>query len=181
MSKLLIIDDDVSLAGLVKSASESAGWQVELAFNYGDGWQLLNNFPFDMVLLDWDLPDATGLKLCQEFRKSGGTTPIIFMTGKSDMDSKLAGLDTGADDYITKPFDTREVLARMQAIQRRPKALLQQGLVINGAELDLKVSTLRFNGQSLKLSPTELSILEFFFRHPDQIFRAPIFCECLGF
>ena len=170
MSKLLLIDDDISLSELVKSALEAAGWNVELAHNYGDGWQLLNNFPFDMVLLDWDLPDATGLKLCREYRDKGGTTPIIFMTGKTDMDSKLTGLDTGADDYITKPFDVREIIARMQVIQRRPSHLLQKDLNINGAVLDLKLSVLSFKGKTLKLSPTEVSILEFFFRHPDQIF-----------
>ncbi len=170
MSKLLVIDDDSELSALVKSALQSAGWQVELAFNYGDGLQLLNNFAFDMVLLDWDLPDGTGLKLCREYRESGGTTPIIFMTGKSDIDSKLAGLETGADDYITKPFDTREILARMHAIQRSPKALLQNDLIINGAELDLKLGRIIFKGKSVSLSPTEVSIFEFFFRHPDQLF-----------
>jgi DNA-binding response OmpR family regulator len=170
MSKLLIIDDDVSLADLVKSALQTAGWQVELAHNYGDGWQLLTNFPFDMVLLDWDLPDGTGLKLCREFRSNGGTTPIIFMTGKGDIDSKLSGLDTGADDYITKPFDVREILARMQVIQRRPSHILQKELNINGAALDLKLGSLAFKNQTIKLSPTEVSILEFFFRHPDELF-----------
>lgn len=170
VSKLLIIDDDKMLADLVKTQLQDAGWTVETAYNFGDGWQLLNNFPFDMVLLDWDLPEQSGLQLCKEYRDGGGVTPIIFMTGKSDIDSKLAGLNTGADDYITKPFDIREIIARINALQRRPKHVLQKELNINGASLDIKVSTLSFKNQTIKLSPTEVSILEFFFRHPDQLF-----------
>lgn len=170
MSKLLLIEDDKPLAILVKSELEAAGWQVECAHSYGDGWQLLNNFQFDMVLLDWDLPDGTGLKLCRDYRDDGGTTPIIFLTGKTDMDSKETGLDTGADDYITKPFDVREILARIRSVQRRPSHFLQRELNVNGAALDLKLGTITNEKQTLRLSPTEISILEFFFRHPDQIF-----------
>ncbi len=170
MSKLLLIEDDQPLANLLKSELESAGWQVETAHNFGDGWQLLNNFQFDMVLLDWDLPDGSGLKLCREHRAKGGTTPIIFLTGKTDVDSKESGLDTGADDYITKPFDVREILARIRSVQRRPRHFLQSDLNLNGAVLDLKLGTISHSDQTLRLSPTELSILEFFFRHPNQLF-----------
>lgn len=170
MSKLLLIEDDKPLATLLKSELESAGWQVECAHTYGDGWQLLKNFHFDMVLLDWDLPDGSGLKLCRDFRLDGGTTPIIFLTGKTDIDSKEIGLDTGADDYVTKPFDLREILARIRSVQRRPRHILHKDLEINGARLDIKVGTITHQNHTLRLSPTELTILEFFFRHPDEIF-----------
>ncbi|HEY9677666.1 MAG TPA: response regulator transcription factor [Drouetiella sp.] len=170
MSKLLLIEDDQALAALVKSELVSAGWAVECAHNFGDGWQLLNNFQYDMVLLDWDLPGGTGLKLCREYRDSGGLTPIIFLTGKSDMDSKESGLDTGADDYVTKPFDIREILARIRSVQRRPRHVIQHDLSVNGAKLDVKLGNITYQSQTLRLSPTEISILEFFFRHPNQLF-----------
>lgn len=110
------------------------------------------------------------MKLCRDFRLDGGTTPIIFLTGKTDIDSKEIGLDTGADDYVTKPFDLREILARIRSVQRRPRHILHKDLEINGARLDIKVGTITHQNHTLRLSPTELTILEFFFRHPDEIF-----------
>lgn len=172
MSKLLLIDDDCKLAELLKSELAENGWQVEIAHDFADGWQLLSSFSFDMILLDWTLPDGTGLKLCRDFRDSGGTTPIIFLTGKTDMDSMETGLDTGADDYITKPFDVREILARIRSVQRRPAHYLQTELKIRGVSLDKKLMALRYNDATLRLSATEFSIMEFFFRHLDQIFSS---------
>ena len=179
MAKLLLIDDDLTLLELLNGVLVGEGWVVETAYNGRDGLQLLENFSFDLVLLDWQLPDIEGLEVLSTYRSKGGTVPIIFLTGKKDVDDKESGLDAGADDYLTKPFDVRELLARMRSVQRRAVQNFQTNLSANGVELNMKLRTLRLqNGATgqpsdeVKLSTTEASILEFFFRHPDQLFSA---------
>jgi DNA-binding response OmpR family regulator len=172
LAKILLIDDDIGLSELLQSALEAESWIVECAYNGRDGLQLLESFPFDMVLLDWEMPDITGIEVLKRFRAAGGVTPVIFLTGKREIDDKENGLDAGADDYLTKPFDARELMARMRSVQRRAGQSFQQGLSAQGAELNLKLRTLRWQEQEVKLSATEASILEFFFRHPEQLFSS---------
>lgn len=179
MAKLLLIDDDPTLLELLNGVLAGEGWIVETASNGRDGLQLMQNFSFDLVLLDWQLPDINGLEILSTYRSKGGTIPIIFLTGKKDVDDKESGLDAGADDYLTKPFDVRELLARMRSVQRRSTQTFQANLSANGVELNMKLRTLQLTGSVasksnniVKLSTTEASILEFFFRHPDQLFSA---------
>lgn len=169
MPKILLVDDDQMLSKMLKAELEAQSWHVEYADNYGDGKQLLEQFKYDLILLDWSLPDGTGFDLCKHFRALGGTTPVIFLTGKNDIDSKEAGLDIGADDYLTKPFDVRELMARVRSLQRRPSGFLQKGLTINGVELDTKSSQIVYGNHRIRLSQTELGILEFFFRNPNRL------------
>lgn len=179
MAKLLLVDDDLTLLELLNGVLAGEGWVVETAYNGRDGLQLMQNFSFDLVLLDWQLPDIDGLEVLSTYRSSGGTIPIIFLTGKTDVDDKESGLDAGADDYLTKPFDMRELLARIRSVQRRSAQDFKAHLSANGVELNMKLRTLQFLGtvsgkpnSDVKLSTTEASILEFFFRHPDQLFSA---------
>lgn len=169
MPKVLLVDDDLMLSKMLKQELEAQSWHVEHADNCGDGKQLLEQFKYDLILLDWSLPDGTGFDLCKHFRSLGGSTPVIFLTGKNDIDSKEAGLDIGADDYLTKPFDVRELMARVRSLQRRPSGFLQKGLTINGVELDTKSSQIVYGNHRIRLSQTELSILEFFFRNPNRL------------
>lgn len=170
MAKLLLVDDDQVLSRLIKTEMEKLGWMVETAYTYKDGRQLLECFAFDIIVLDWSLPDGTGLTLCQNFRANGGTTPIIFLTGRNDIDSKESGLDSGGDEFLSKPFDIRELLAHVRAIQRRPASYIQSTLCVRGITLDTKMSRLVSNDIDIKLSPTELALLEFLYRNQDQIF-----------
>lgn len=179
MAKLLLIDDDPTLLELLNGVLAGEGWIVETASNGRDGLQLMQNFSFDLVLLDWQLPDINGLEILTTYRSSGGTIPIIFLTGKKDVDDKESGLDAGADDYLTKPFDVRELLARMRSVQRRSTQTFKANLSANGVELNMKLRTLQLtesisskSNNIVKLSTTEASILEFFFRHPNQLFSA---------
>jgi Response regulators consisting of a CheY-like receiver domain and a winged-helix DNA-binding domain len=169
MPKVLLVDDDLVLSKMLKQELEAQSWHVEHADCCGDGKQLLEQFKYDLILLDWSLPDGTGFDLCKHFRSLGGTTPVIFLTGKNDIDSKEAGLDIGADDYLTKPFDVRELMARVRSLLRRPSGFLQKGLTINGVELDTKSSQIVYGNHRIRLSQTELAILEFFFRNPNRL------------
>lgn len=172
MAKVLLIDDDIELCELLKEELIAAKWAVETAYNGRDGLQLLENFAYDLIVLDWQMPDLNGIDVLSHYRKDGGNTPVIFLTGEQSIESKMRGLDTGADDYLTKPFDLREFMARVRSMYRRPRELLQGDLQMHGAELSVKTKRIIWKDKEIKLSTTECSILEFMMRHPDQIFSS---------
>ena len=124
MTKILLVDDDQNLVASLKDLLIAENYEIETAYLGKDGLQLLQNFAFDLVILDWGLPDLSGIDMLKEFRRSGGATPIIFLTGLSEITDKMEGLGSGADDYVTKPFHSRELVARVRAILRRPGAYL---------------------------------------------------------
>jgi len=148
------------------------GWIVEIANNGGDALQLLNNFKYDFILLDWNLPDISGVQICRQFREQGGTTPIILLTGRHSIEDKESGLDSGGDDYLTKPFDVRELLARMRTIQRRPARFVLSELSINGVVLNLKLRCVSCGEKTTKLSAIECNLMEFLFRNSNEYFSS---------
>jgi DNA-binding response OmpR family regulator len=132
MPKLLLVEDDTDLSTHLCDLLESHGWQVEKADNGADGLMLLRNFKYDFALLDWNLPELSGIEICRKFRADGGDTPVIFLTSKGEIEDKECGLDAGGDDYLTKPFDVRELLARMRSVERRRKQVVPGKLEIRG-------------------------------------------------
>lgn len=129
---------------------------------------------YDLIILDLLLPDVPGLDICRKLRASGDATPIIMLTGKSTIDDKEAGFNTGADDYLTKPFSLKELLARMRAILRRPAGLISNVLRSGNIELNTENRTLTKNGREIILSPTEISLLELLMKHPQQFFSTDV-------
>lgn len=119
MAKVLLVEDDLDLATTVADALRDERHVVELANNGIDGADLLRLEEFDIIILDWDLPGRSGVEIAKQFRASGKKTPIIMLTGRTLMDHKEEGIESGADDYITKPFDIRELKMRIKAILRR--------------------------------------------------------------
>ncbi len=172
MPKLLVIEDDLRVAAELKQMMLERGWVVEMAHTGADAHQLLRNFSYDMILLDWNLPDASGPEICRTFRASGGQTPIIFLTARHEEEDKETGLDAGGDDYLTKPFSSRELLARIRSVQRRPASLAPTSLGAQGLKLDAKLLTAVYQDQSVKLSRTESNILEYLMKHQDTFFTA---------
>lgn len=137
---ILLVEDDRQLGVVVKDFLEGSGYTVEYHYNaaLARAKILLSSELFDLIILDWDLGELTGLELCQEFRSVGGLTPILFMTGRTSIEDKESGLEAGGDDYITKPFSMRELAARVKSILRRateysPKPQMQAGVVLNGS------------------------------------------------
>ncbi len=173
MPKMLIVDDDREASRELKTAMEPHGWQVELCDTGRDAMQLLRNFQYDFILLDWNLPDTTGPEICTQFRKNGGVTPIIFLTGRQEIESIEHGLDCGGDDYMTKPFIVRELLARIRSVKRRP-AQVKEGKLTLGRQLnfDPKLRTVKCGDESVQLSPTESGLLETICRQPNSYFSA---------
>ncbi len=172
MAKILIVDDDLPLLNQLAALLKKEGWQVDTADTGSDALQFITNFKYDFILLDWNLPDITGVEICRSYRAQGGATPVFFLTGKGEIAEKEAGLDAGGDDYLTKPFDVRELFARMRSVQRRTSGMKDHKRTVRDVTLDMKLRTLHRAGEQTHLSATECSLLDFLFRHPDQFFSA---------
>jgi two-component system OmpR family response regulator len=125
-----------------------------------------------VVILDWDLPRMTGVEICSKYRANKGVTPILMLTGKSQIADKEQGLDAGADDYLPKPFHMRELSARIRALGRRPTTVASNVLTVGSLELDPTKHRLCKNGQDIHLLPKDFALLEFLMRHPDEIFSS---------
>lgn len=173
MAKALIIEDDHEIAADLAKLMSLNGWKVETAHNGSDGLQLLEQFSFDLLLLDWCLPDLTGLEICKRYRNSGGTMPIIFITGQTAIEYKESGLDAGSDDYLTKPFDERELMARVRNAMRRPRAIVELETVRLGTlTFDNRKRTICDGAKKAQLTAAEYSVIEYLLRHKGEAFSA---------
>ena len=172
MAKILLVEDDVQLGTRLKEWFSEEGHLLEVALSGEDAMQLLGSFSYEVLLLDWTLPGMSGLDICKQYRKSGGLANIIFLTGRGDINDKEEALDYGADDYVTKPFDSRELSARVRSVLRRPYSMLPDELNIRDIVLDLKTRVVSKGSASEHLMPRESAILEFFMRHPNQVYSS---------
>lgn len=174
MAKIFLIEDDTEVSENVKDWLQNCeNHIVEVADNGKDGLDQLRYYQYDLIILDWDLPNLSGLQICNEFRKNGGNTPILFLTGKREILNKEAGFDAGADDYLTKPFQVRELAMRVRALLRRPPSVFK-GSQLQSRHIVLDPSSAKVtnNGAEVKLNAKEYALLEFFMRHPGQLFSA---------
>jgi len=169
---MLIVDDDLEMSGQLKLAMEQDGWLVELCATGSDAQQLLNNFKYDFILLDWNLPDKPGDRICKEFRDKGGQTPIIFLTGRQAIQDIEHGLDSGGDDYLTKPFSVRELQARIRTVKRRPAQIKAGKLLVGNVEFDPRLRLIRRGDENVQLSPTESGLLETLCSNPNNFFSS---------
>jgi two-component system OmpR family response regulator len=179
MPKILIVEDDVELANVLEVVMREDGWSAEKAYTGADAIQFLEGFKFDLVILDWGLPDMSGIDVCRKFRNSGGQTPIIFLTARNAYPDKELGFGSGGDEYITKPFDNRELVLRIRAMMRRPAHLVAETLTINGATLDRKGKRLVAGDKNVQLSATEFAIIEFLFINEGTFYTANQLFEAL--
>lgn len=172
MAKILLIDDDTELCVVVRNWLERDNHLIEIANCGKDGLDLLRTYPYDIIVLDWGLPDVAGIDVLDQYRKSGGNTPIIFVTGRAAMSDKESGLDTGADDYLTKPFDVKELAARIRAILRRPSSQIEPVFTINKITVDRSRHRVTKSGAVIKLFRREYALLDFLLRNPEVVFTA---------
>ena len=169
---MLIVEDDTSIANVVKDALSESMHNVDMVHNGADARAYLGSVQYDLIVFDWQLPDCTGIELCNEYRAGGGTAPVLFLTGRNTVPDRITGLDSGADDYLTKPFDVRELLSRVRALMRRPPALTYKGLTVRNIELDPVNHRVSMTGVEVKLYPKEFALLELFMRNPQRVFSA---------
>ncbi|MBU6451758.1 MAG: response regulator transcription factor [Cyanobacteria bacterium REEB67] len=170
MSKVLIVEDDISIANVVKDALSDNKYNVDMVHNGADARAYLSSVQYDLIIFDWQLPDCSGIELCNEFRAGGGAAPVLFLTGRNTVPDRITGLDSGADDYLTKPFDVRELLSRVRALLRRPPSVTYKTVKARNIELDPVNHVVTMAGAELKLYPKEFSLLELFIRHPQRVF-----------
>ena len=171
--KIFIIEDETSIIRLVQHNLEKDGFIVSSAINGNEGLKDLKKFEPNLLLLDWMLPDLSGIEICKSIRKNTSfkNLPVIMLTAKGEEEDKIKGLDSGADDYLTKPFSYNELLARIKAILRRsdPKTV-SDTLEFNDLRLDILEKRVFRDSIEIKLGPTEFRLLEFFLINPKRVF-----------
>jgi DNA-binding response OmpR family regulator len=173
MARILIVDDDKDLLDLVSETLTQENYEVECIPDGSSAKHLLRHSDFDLLILDWDLPGVSGIELCKAYRSFGGQSPIMVLTGKTDVKDKVHGLDSGADDYLTKPFQLDELLARVRSHLRRVDGRFMDGpLKFGDLTVDPAGYYARKGETEIKLVPKEFAILELFLRHPTRVFSA---------
>ncbi len=172
MAKILYVEDDEDIANAVEEWLSGDNHVVEIVNNGADALQLLSNFQYDVLLLDWQVPGVSGIEVCKQYRHQGGKAWIIFLTAKTAIDNKETGLDVGADDYLVKPFDIRELAARVRSALRRVDTKYQPELKIGDVSFNSSTLTLIVARNSIRLTPRESSVLEFLMRNPNRVFGA---------
>ena len=171
MAKILLVDDDKDLLESVAEWLRAESHVLELCHSGEEALEFIEFSDFDAIILDWNMPGISGLDVCRSLRMKGVHTPIMFLTGRNDLAHKEFGLDSGADDYVTKPFDLREVSARLRALLRRFKSIDVGTLKFADLELDPKLRKLRRNEQEIKLPPREFALLEFLLRNRNELYN----------
>ncbi|MGH9548082.1 MAG: response regulator transcription factor [Terriglobales bacterium] len=177
MTKVLIIEDDQPLCSTVENWLTFNNYTVEVAYDGSNGQALLDEYQYDLVVLDWKLPDIQGIDILKRFRARGGRTPVLMLTGKVEIIDRETGLDLGADDYLTKPFDVKELGARIRALLRRPQTYVTNILQVAHLTLDSTTRQVTVCGEAVKLAPREFSLLQFLMRHPETMFPGEALLE----
>lgn len=177
MAKILIVEDDKHLASDLIDWLEFEKHTVEHVDDGKEAEDRLKFYQYDLIILDWELPGVYGIDICKRYRSTGGSTPVLMLTGKGEISDKEAGLDSGADDYLTKPFHLKELTARIRALLRRPVTMTGNVLKIKSLSLDTNTKQLKKNEQEIQLSPKEYALLEFLMRHPDEVFSQEALLE----
>jgi DNA-binding response OmpR family regulator len=167
--RLLLVEDDPELAAVLASGLSEQGHEVVRAESYAAARTRVRLGSFDVILLDIMLPGGSGTDLCREVRADGVATPILMLTARDTVDDRILGLEVGADDYLTKPFAFRELVARVGALARRPPTLVPETIRVADLEVDLRARRVRRGARAIELSAQEFAQLEFFLLHRDQV------------
>ncbi len=170
---ILIVEDEPAIVELVKYSLREASWNVCAVANVADAWAFIQQRTPQLILLDWMLPDQTGLRLLSRIRldRQFQGIPVIMLTAKSMEEDKIAGLNTGADDYVTKPFSPRELLARAKALLRRKSPEhAQEMMSAANVSLDPVSCSVALDGNKIDIGHAEFKLLKFFLAHPERVF-----------
>ena len=178
--KILVVDDERAVRESLRRALEIEGYQIELAADGQEALQLLESTSEDQpdaVILDVLMPSVDGLEVCRRLRRSGNRVPVLMLTARDEIENRVAGLDAGADDYVTKPFALEELVARMRALLRRTSVGEDELLRFADLELDPGTREVRRGGDLIELTRTEFALLELFLTNPRQVLTRSIIFE----
>ncbi|MBX9667205.1 MAG: response regulator transcription factor [Candidatus Obscuribacterales bacterium] len=170
VARVLVIEDDLEVAQALELCLKLEGHTPEMAFNGREGFELLKFGGYDLAIVDWQLPELDGDEICSNYRITGGKTPILMLTKKSTIRDKVAGLDSGADDYLPKPFDIHELTARVRALLRRSTNLFDGSRARGRVRLDYAGRTVTIDQRTAQLVKREFDLFEFLLRHPGTYF-----------
>lgn len=169
--RILIVEDEEKIANSLKSGLTQESYAVDVVNDGLIGYDMASYEDYDLVILDLMLPGLTGIEICKKLRDEGNQTPILMLTAKNTVDDKVEGLNSGADDYLPKPFAFSELLARIRALTRRPKKTIGTKLIVENLTLDTTTSEVKRSGKRIDLSNKEYSLLEYLMRHKGTIVK----------
>jgi DNA-binding response OmpR family regulator len=167
--RVLVVEDDPELAAVLESGLSEHGFEISRESTFVAGRSRAVLGAFDVIVLDVMLPGGDGFELCRTLRDRNVGTPVLMLTARDTVDDRVKGLDSGADDYLTKPFAFRELVARLHALARRPPTPLPEVATIADLEVDLRAHRVRRAGHDIELTAKEFALLEFFLRHAGQV------------
>jgi heavy metal response regulator len=167
--RLLLVEDEKNLAEIIKQGLTEEGYAVDMAHDGEEGLYMAENYPIDVIVLDVMLPKMDGFKVLSTLRKKGLDTPVLMLTARDAVSDKIAGLDKGADDYLTKPFEFGELVARVRALIRRKSEVKESTIRIADLEIDTKSHEVRRGGKEIKLSSREYMLLEYLAYNKDTV------------
>jgi two-component system OmpR family response regulator len=170
LAKVLIIEDNRDLVLAIEAALDEEHYEVESVYSGSDGLDRIKHYAYDVVVLDLSLPNVSGLEICKSIRAMQNLVPILIITGEHGVPQKELLLDAGADDYLTKPFNVRELRARLRAILRRAAGVTSNALKSRDMVLDPVARKVTIGDKPIDLLPKEFALLEFFMRHPGEVF-----------
>jgi two-component system, OmpR family, response regulator len=167
--RVLVVEDEVKLAALIRKALHEQGLLADVAVKGEDALWMAGSTPYDVVVLDVNLPGIDGFETCRRLREDGIATPILMLTARDAIDDRIVGLDSGADDYLVKPFDFGELFARVRALARRGPVQRGTTLTVGDLSLDVASRTVRRGDVEIPLSGKELQLIEVFMRRPGEV------------
>lgn len=175
--KILVIEDDPTVGEFVRRGLEEQRWQADLCNNGLEGERMAMTQPYDLIILDMRLPGRNGLDVLRTLRSRGFERPVLVLTAQDAVDAKVETLRAGADDYVTKPFAFEELLARAEALLRRPRALASPQLRVADLELDQGTREVRRGPELIELTPKEFAVLEYLMRHAGRVMSRTLITE----
>ena len=175
--RILVIEDDPTVGQYVKRGLEEHRWAVDLATDGEEGERRANSEAYDLIVLDMRLPGKSGMDVLQSLRARGFQRPVLVLTAQDAVDAKVTTLRAGADDYVTKPFAFEELLARVEALARRPRSIASQTLTVGDLVIDQAKREVRRSGELIELTPKEYTVLEYLARHHGRVMSRTLITE----
>jgi heavy metal response regulator len=175
--RILVVEDEKKVAGFIKQGLEEEGYAIDVAFDGSEGLLMALDGVHDLIILDINLPKLDGLRVLQEFRKNQGKTPVLLLTVRAAIEDKVLGLDTGADDYLTKPFSFQELLARIRALLRRRVEAEPPLIQVADLSLDPARRVVSRGTEKIDLSTKEFALLDYFMRNPGRVLTRTMIAE----
>ena len=175
--RILVIEDDPTVGQYVKRGLEEHRWAVDLATDGEEGERRANSEAYDLIVLDMRLPGKSGMEVLQSLRARGFQRPVLVLTAQDAVDAKVTTLRAGADDYVTKPFAFEELLARVEALARRPRSIASQTLTVSDLVIEQATREVRRSGELIELTPKEYTVLEYLARHRGRVMSRTLITE----